>query len=779
MVFPQQIAAALEIIAAFDKHTYAILLAQMQSGKTGTFMLVLSEMIRLGKVEYGVIFSGNREIELKEQTKNQDEFFNTYADYLIDIGITDLTIIDIIKTRFQVVWGPDLKNFSQKGNTIYIWEESHYGQSQKQQIDAFTTRLGIHPSGAAPEGCFVLSVSATPFSEYTDWHQMTQDKTVVRLLPPEQYLSVKKMIANKQLHAYTNAPKTKLEECLETHRALGYAIVRGMASELAPVANKHGWDVIHYDQSTSRGININDILSTRPLRPTVIFLKAMLRMGKQVKKQFLLFCLETSKTTKTDTVLQGLLGRCCGYDSSPSIHIYIRGHSAVKKIPIMIKGTSQQYMTPNAAGKLVPMWDYKDIDLVLEDIQRFIALHDNDTELSAPFRGANMTGRGSYDRTIPIKVTFTPVEWKKIISDTQEHNGTPEDDKETKGKEPRLKRKELIQLLKKINDAKRFENKNHFETQSEITRILDEEITGILEKKPTHVKIHYKETQTKPLVNHGGKTTIQALQNAFKGEGTPLENLGPGHGVVEDELVIFPDIPNKCLYIIFTMPSTIGETTKREVFSKKMPDLKQSDCMTPNFTMPSTIGETTKGEVFSKKRPNIKKPNFTMPDRKKTAFEIPDKVYTVNGVFGIKIPATIAIDADVFIGVISECVEISRGANHLLVPNFISPLKLGIFLTNDIFAKIQPGGEIYQALLKLGIVLHYKRAPGPRGTSGVRLLRISWIITDDTEHIPVATPLGTPIGTSLDFDCSTKHDNFHDDVPMVISVFTEDCDLDE
>lgn len=168
-----------------------------------------------------------------------------------------------------------------------------------------------------------------------------------------------------------------------------------------------------------------------------------------------------------------------------------------------------------------------------------------------------------------------------------------------------------------------------------------------------------------------------------------------------------------------------------------------------------------------------------MPDRKTPAFKIPDNVYTVNGEFGIKIPATIAIDADVFIGVISECVEISRGANHLLVPNFISPLKLGIFLTNDIFAKIQPGGEIYQALLKLGIVLHYKRAPGPRGTSGVRLLRISWIITDDTEHIPVATPLGTPIGTSLDFDCSTKHDNFHDDVPMVISVFTEDCDLDE
>jgi hypothetical protein len=712
MVFPQQIAAALEIIAAFDKHTYAILLAQMQSGKTGTFMLVLSEMIRLGKVEYGVIFSGNREIELKEQTKNQDEFFNTYADYLIDIGITDLTIIDIIKTRFEVVWGPDLKNFSQKGNTIYIWEESHYGQSQKQQIDAFTTRLGIHPSGAAPEGCFVLSVSATPFSEYADLNHLEQDKAVVRLLPPEQYLSVKKMIANKQLHAYTNAPKTKLEECLETHRALGYALVRGMASELAPVVIKHGWDVIHYDQSTSRDININVLLSTRPLRPTVIFLKGMIRMGKQVKKQFVLFCLETSKTTKTDTVLQGLLGRCCGYDSSPSIHIYIRGNSAVKKSPVMIKvdGVLQQKKVFNSAGKLVPVWCFQKIDLVLEDIKRFIALHDNDA--SVPFRGANMTGKGANERMIPMKVTFSPEDWETL---TEAHDGTHKGDKAL------FSHNELREILKK---SALIENKNP-DTQAEILRILS---------LATPFKIHHN--TSKPLPNHDGKTAIQALRDAFK-DGYPLKSLGPGLGVVQDELVIFPD--GKTFYIIFTMPSTIGETTRREVFSKK----------------------------------------------------IPDNVYTVNGEFGIKIPATIAIDADVFISVISECVQLSRGANHLIVPNFISPLKLGIFLTDDIFAKIQPGGEIYQALLKLGIVLHYKRAPGPRGTSGVRLSRISWTITDDTEHIPVATPLGTPLDSesldseSLDsegIDCSTytKHDEiFHDDVPMIISVFAEECDYEE
>ena len=703
MVFPQQIAAALEIIAAFDTRTYAILLAQMQSGKTGTFMLVMSEMIRLKKVDYGVIFSGNREIELKEQTMNQDEFFKTYADYLNDIGITDHTIIDLIKTRFEVVWGPDLKKFSQKGNTIYIWEESHYGQSVKQQVDAFTTRLGIHPSGAAPEGCFVLSVSATPFSEYADFHELEQNKAVIRLLPPEQYLSVKKMIANKQLHAYTNTPKSKLEECLETHKALGYALVRGMASELTPVVSQHGWDVINYDQSTSHSININDLLSTRPLRPTVIFLKGMIRMGKQVKKQFVLFCLETSKAAKTDTILQGLLGRCCGYDSSPSIQIYIRGNSAVKKSPVMVKvdGALQQKKS-FIAGKLVPMWCYEKIDLVLEDIKRFIELHEG--AASTPFRGANMKGNGELKSMIPVKVQLSADDMFDLYEDCD-----GEDDFK------KLSQTELRRILTKSI----FENKNV--DKGEITRILS---------LATDLKVH-----------NTTRKNIDSLANEFH-TGNIHTKLGKGLGVVKDELAIFPDKKNKCLYIIFAMPGKIGETTGREVFSKK----------------------------------------------------IPDNVYTVNGEFGIKIPATIAIDADVFISVIAECVQLSRGANHLIVPNFISPIKLGIFLTDDIFAKIQPGGEIYQALLKLGIVLHYKRAPGPRGTSGVRLSRISWTITDDTEHIPVATPLGTqldefespdlesPDYESLDLDCSTytKHDEiFHDDVPMIISVFAEECDAEE
>jgi hypothetical protein len=367
---------------------------------------------------------------------------------------------------------------------------------------------------------------------------------------------------------------------------------------------------------------------------------------------------------------------------------------------VKVNGALQQKKS-FIAGKLVPMWCYEKIDLVIEDIKHFIALHEG--LASTPFRGSNMTGNGELKSMIPVKVQLSDDDWETIT----EHNGT------TKGDKEYFNRDKLREFLK-TNATFEYNTKTQAETQSEITRILS---------LATDFAVH----NTTP-------TNLNALKTEFD-DGKIHIKLGSGLGVTKDQLAIFPDKTNYCLYIIFTMPSAIGETTGREVFSKK----------------------------------------------------IPDNVYTVNGELGIKIPATIAVDADIFISVISECVQLSRGANHLIVPNFISPIKLGIFLTDDIFAKIQPGGEIYQALLKLGIVLHYKRAPGPRGTNGVRLSRISWTITDDTEHIPVATPLGTtldesPDYESLDLDCSTytKYDDiFHDDVPMIISVFSEDCDSDE
>jgi len=731
MIYDQEITTAKEIIENFAEYTYIMLLAQMQSGKTGTFLLVIFEMIRLGMVDFGVIFSGNRETDLKDQTEqNISKFYVSYAEYLTKIGIVDHSIIDIIKAGkkkgIKVVWGPDLKDFKPLGlgKIIYVWEESHYGQTKNQQIDKFITRIGIDPTGnLIPAGCFVLSVSATPFSEYVDFLKMEQTKCIVRLRPPETYLSVKDMLRNGQIHTYTDSPKSKFAECLDTYQDNGYAIVRGMAGDLAPIAIRSGWDVIYYNQQNP--ININVLLSTRPARPTVIFLKGMIRMGKQLKKNFVLFCFETSKTFKTDTILQGLLGRCCGYDSNESIHIYIRRIEGITKIPVMVLYNGKKVQKQiTVKGKRVLCKCIKKVDKVVEDILRFISLHENaDLDVkTSPFRGTNMTGIEQTLEQIPIKVEFDAEEWDELV---ENHNGTKKADKSVFDHlDADLLRAKLIDKA----SLGAIENKND-DTESEIVRILN------LTQRP--FVIHYKKKKNGSR-NEGmrkvdpisKKKPMEAILHAYDND-TPLR-LGFGKGVRLNELVIFPDNSKKCVYITFCMPSTLGNTTKREVFAKKSLS----------------------------------------------------NIYTSNGRFSLRIPATIAVDADAFISVISECVAIYRGADQLIVPSFITPLKMGIILNNDIFEKIKPGQEIHNALLALGIILSYKRAPGnnPVGINGVRLSRISWKLTDDVEYLPVASLCSKPstvrCGESIAHSSVVTQECVsscisYDDVPMIMAVFTE------
>ena len=56
-----------EILVHFQKQAWGMLLAQMQTGKTNTFLLTACEMLRTGKVERVIIFSGNQETDLRDQ----------------------------------------------------------------------------------------------------------------------------------------------------------------------------------------------------------------------------------------------------------------------------------------------------------------------------------------------------------------------------------------------------------------------------------------------------------------------------------------------------------------------------------------------------------------------------------------------------------------------------------------------------------------------------------------------------------------------------------------
>ena len=506
----QQVDAMEKILLAFQSKSYVLMLAPMQSGKTGTFKLVGCEMLRQNLVDRVVIFSGNRETDLKEQNKHNGPFMLSYKSYLLAQGhrVTDTDICELIR-KISVVWGPELKNFVPSGRILYIWEESHYGQTQKQQVDQFLTRVGIQSTGEAPEGCFVLSVSATPFSEFSDNSHFHQNKTIIRLVPPESYFGVDKMIEANQVHSYTNI-RTQFKSLVK--RLRGYGLVRAsetIQAELIPIALAHGCEVLHYDQAHKEE-ELNAILS-RPTAKTIVFIKGMCRMGKVVTKTHVSFAMETSKG-KTDTILQGLLGRFCGYDSSGT-HVYIK-------------------------------------NLVMDELHRFVDMH-NGIE-TTPFSGANIISTRVKTRTSIIPIRFARTDEAEMANDVLMalREGRLENHNNNRYIEP---------IIQRICNAKLQPMDMRNEEQTEDVK---------------HFKLHQNGTRRLPVRESIRQETLECIRIAYRTK-TSLTEFGSGYGASDkmDEVVIHQD--SQYNYIIMYVPydteivKQVPHTSRREVFCRE------------------------------------------------------------------------------------------------------------------------------------------------------------------------------------------------------------------
>ena len=131
----EQLEAGKNIVDYFnlDTHRWAVLLAQMQSGKTETYLFIAAEMIRLKRVTNVVILSGNSETALKDQilrilednVGEDKSFYRKYASYLSTIGMAEDEIEEVlcdVVDATSVVWGTDLAKFvGPTINTLFIW----------------------------------------------------------------------------------------------------------------------------------------------------------------------------------------------------------------------------------------------------------------------------------------------------------------------------------------------------------------------------------------------------------------------------------------------------------------------------------------------------------------------------------------------------------------------------------------------------------------------------------------------------------------------------------
>ena len=342
----EHINAVNEIMTSFDNVRWAILIAQMQSGKTFTFLLLACEMIRIGIIESVVIFSGNAELDLKNQLKDKvdgkdGEFYDAYTEYLMDkhnIRFREACAIATkLKSKIQVLWGSELKKYTVLPiKTLFIWEEAHFAQSKNQNPDKFLNKLNISADGDINclQECqnFVLTVSATPFSELSDNIHISPNKKVVCLRAGCGYNSVKNIRDTNKLVPYTSLDDALNQALQIPHSRPMYAMVRITKSNenrVLDIIDKNNWNCIVYDSLGSKetifkGQEAWKNMKHAPDKDTVILLRGKCRMGQNLEKSHVLFVMETAKSVNTDTLLQGLLGRVCGYSQGSSeIYVYI------------------------------------------------------------------------------------------------------------------------------------------------------------------------------------------------------------------------------------------------------------------------------------------------------------------------------------------------------------------------------------------------------------------------------------------------------------------------
>jgi hypothetical protein len=353
MAYPNQIAAAKKIIDAFNNDCrWNVLLAYPQSGKTQTFYYVACDMLcNRPDMERVVVVCGNAENELSQQLRaSKTEFIRLYVqtEHAYLSANTTESVIRMLEARIQVWCGADLKHNAstrqEARNTLFIWEEAHYAQNKTNRPHKFFKNLGITADGEisnleGQRNNYVLTVSATPFSELSNISHNGQNKRVVFLEPAEGYKGPKHFRDSGAIIQFD--PKQSCEEVVaqaisETPitEAPKYAIVRvrdykgnDNMSACIRVATEHGWAHRVYDSETkhhqANSMQSMDELAVAPQCNTVIFIRGMCRMGKRVPKDHISFVIETSKDSDTDTVLQALLGRMFGYHNNMNIRVYV------------------------------------------------------------------------------------------------------------------------------------------------------------------------------------------------------------------------------------------------------------------------------------------------------------------------------------------------------------------------------------------------------------------------------------------------------------------------
>ena len=360
MAFHQkQREAGNKIISAFKDGTpFSVILAQMQSGKTGTYLFAAYEMIRLGMVDRVVIICGSAETSLRKQARDdKEEALKAYQRELLDTDDKD-GLARLLTGRVDVHFSNDLSEINEiTTRTLVVHEECHMAQSKSNKpykefyrINGLERALLGDFKVLRDNSNYILGVSATPFSElvanvrvssndhdeienrlFEEMNFESEEKYIHQMSPGQGYLGVPDFYRAGSIKFESQkieSTKDHFFQILRDNKAkyLGkYCIVRTFESKetyriILEGCKQLGYDCLH---SFAGEKGIKKILENAPANPTVIHISGRCRMGQVIDKRHLGMVYESSSDPNADTLLQGLVGRVCGYDTTTDIDVYV------------------------------------------------------------------------------------------------------------------------------------------------------------------------------------------------------------------------------------------------------------------------------------------------------------------------------------------------------------------------------------------------------------------------------------------------------------------------
>lgn len=317
--------AAVDIFKKFKKYDEVVAISEMQAGKTELMKRIIytvrnynsnlrSMGVEINKYNVYVILCASSK-DLKYQLQEKLPEIKTKVYHLNNI-------IKFLKKPYE--YECDL--IPMADSSLIIFDECHCDAEINKTMHKFRSKIDKLAT-QNKTSYYKLCCSATPYE------QIISNYPKVIMKPADNYYGIRDMFrtlnpSGKKLPLVFRAKKLDDEtECADLFTEIEicnyYYIFRLPSNQTAQDAmilnvekqfkiRHRAYETHIYDMFYKENINVT--LKSRPLKPTIFFLKDRLRMGEYLNTKYVYLVHDTPNSSHTHSTVQSLIGRCCGYN---------------------------------------------------------------------------------------------------------------------------------------------------------------------------------------------------------------------------------------------------------------------------------------------------------------------------------------------------------------------------------------------------------------------------------------------------------------------------------